>query len=359
MAFELMDEQEDGIRTVNIKVIGIGGGGCNAVEHMKDFDMMGVERVVANTDMQVLRKSAITQQIQLGKQTTRGLGAGSKPEVGRRAAEEDRDRIQELLTGADMVFLAAGMGGGTGTGATPVFAEIARELGILTVAIVTKPFSWEGAQRMRAAEKGLEELKHVVDCLIIIPNQRLSEVMDGTSSIIDAFKMVNDVLKNGVQSIARVIQEAGAINLDLEDVKTIMSERGIAMMGTGEAQGENRARAATEKAISSPLLENIDISHARGLLVNVVGNDSLSIKEFNEVGQLIHDIIDDEKVACKFGMLMSDDMGDTLRVTVVATGIRDEDEEAPYLDAPGEASDDGYIDNLDIPSILRASKSRR
>nr|WP_311195355.1 cell division protein FtsZ [Suttonella sp. R2A3] len=348
-----MDEQEN-MRHVLIKVIGVGGGGCNAVRQMMDFDFEGVELISANTDMQVLQKSPIQTKLQLGVQTTRGLGAGSKPEVGRRAAEEDRERIQEVLAGADMVFVAAGMGGGTGTGAAPVIGEIARDMGILTVAIVTKPFHFEGAKRMQKAEAGLEQLKKSVDCLIVIPNDRISAVMDDDAPLLDSFKTVDDVLKNGVLSLANVIQRDGLINMDLEDVKTIMSERGIAMMGTGEAEGEDRARAATEKAISSPLLENIDLSRARGLLVNVSANASMKKSEYIAVGELINSLIDEDLVNVKLGLMIDEELGDTFRVTVVATGIGsdpvDEGSDGNAISEP--ADDDDYI-NLNIPAILR------
>lgn len=376
MVFEILEDADNDTHVL-IKVIGVGGGGCNAVKQMMDFDLEGVELISANTDMQVLKKSPIQNKLQLGMQTTRGMGAGSKPEIGRRAAEEDRERIQESLTGADMVFIAAGMGGGTGTGAAPVIASIARQMGILTVAIVTKPFFFEGSKRMRMAEAGLEVLKEEVDCLIVIPNDRIADVMGEEASLLGSFKTVDDVLKNGVQSIANVIQKEGLINMDLEDVKTIMSERGIAMMGTGEAQGENRARAATEKAISSPLLENIDLSSARGLLVNVLANENIKASEYQEVGTLVYELIDEDTVNVKIGMMIDNDIDETLRVTVIATGIgsaedNEEDEEMTNLfgagftgpirqekeESRGEKPRSGrkserYLDSLNIPAILR------
>lgn len=376
MVFEILEDADNDTHVL-IKVIGVGGGGCNAVKQMMDFDLEGVELISANTDMQVLKKSPIQNKLQLGMQTTRGMGAGSKPEIGRRAAEEDRERIQESLTGADMVFIAAGMGGGTGTGAAPVIASIARQIGILTVAIVTKPFFFEGSKRMRMAEAGLEVLKEEVDCLIVIPNDRIADVMGEDASLLGSFKTVDDVLKNGVQSIANVIQKEGLINMDLEDVKTIMSERGIAMMGTGEAQGENRARAATEKAISSPLLENIDLSSARGLLVNVLANENIKASEYQEVGTLVYELIDEDTVNVKIGMMIDNDIDETLRVTVIATGIgsaedNEDDEEVANLfgagftgpirqekeESRGEKPRSGrkserYLDSLNIPAILR------
>ncbi len=364
MSFELMDEQEY-TSHVLIKVIGVGGGGCNAVHQMMDFNLDGVELICSNTDMQVLQKSPIQNKLQLGVQTTRGLGAGSKPEVGRKAAEEDKERIEEVLRGADMAFIAAGMGGGTGTGAAPVIASIARNLGILTVAIVTKPFNFEGLQRMRKAEEGIEVLKKEVDCLIIIPNDRISAVMSEDATLLGAFKTVDNVLKNGVQSLANVIQRAGLINTDLEDVKTIMSERGIAMMGTGEADGEDRAQIAADRAISSPLLENIDLSQARGLLVNVSASSQFKQSEYAIIGSFVEKLIDTERANVKIGLLIDDELGDTLRVTVVATGLGNEDEEE-YTDfaedfsakkeGKAKSKKDDYI-GIDIPSILRR-KSR-
>lgn len=294
---------------------------------MMDFDLEGVELICANTDKQALVKSPIQNKLQLGEQITRGMGAGSNPEIGRQAAEEDRDRICDTLNGADMVFIAAGMGGGTGTGAAPVIANIARDMGILTVAIVTKPFTFEGNQRMRLADQGLKILKQEVDCLVIIPNDRISAVMGEDSTLIGAFKIVDNVLKEGVHSIATVIQKLGVINTDLEDVKTIMKARGIAMMGTGEAKGEDRARAATEKAISSPLLENIDLSSAQGLLVNVNASSTIKTTEYHTVGRIISELVDQEYANIKMGLIIDENLGDILRVTVIATGIDGDDKQ--------------------------------
>ena len=312
MAFTIQMDETDNTSPVMIKVIGIGGGGCNALKQMMDFDLHGVELIVANTDKQVLQENPIQNKLQLGVKTTRGMGAGSKPEVGRAAAEEDRDKIRDALNGADMVFIAAGMGGGTGTGAAPV--------------IVTKPFTFEGMPRMRKAEAGLEVLKSEVDCLVIIPNDRISAVMGEDATLIGSFKTVDNVLRDAVYSIATIIQKLGVINTDLEDVKTIMSERGIAMMGSGEAKGEDRARAATEKAISSPLLENIELASARGLLVNVSASQDIKTSEYQTACNVIYDIIDPEQVNLKIGLIIDDNMGDTLRVTVVATGIESSDD---------------------------------
>lgn len=366
--FELVDDHDSKTRAM-IKVIGVGGGGCNAVNQMMDFDLEGVEMICANTDMQVLSRSPIGQKLQLGVKTTRGLGAGSKPEVGRAAAEEDRDRIKEMLTGADMLFIAAGMGGGTGTGAAPVIANIARERDILTVAVVTKPFSFEGSKRMRLAEAGLRDLKKEVNCLIVIPNDRISDVMGDDATLEESFKVVDSILKNNVYSIAQLIQGEGIINIDIEDVRTAMGKRGVAIMGTGIANGENRARAAAEKAVSSPLLENIDLAGARGLLVNVTSSRNLKKSEFTLIGDTINEMIEGE-VDAKIGWMLDDEMGDNVRVTVIATGIRsdlDDEEElvaAEELDAPGQPSGkkgDEYVDIFgsrgDIPAFLRR-KSR-
>ena len=335
MAFTIQMDETDNTSPVMIKVIGIGGGGCNALKQMMDFDLQGVELIVANTDKQVLQENPIQNKLQLGVKTTRGMGAGSKPEVGRQAAEEDRDKIRDALNGADMVFIAAGMGGGTGTGAAPVIANVARDMGILTVAIVTKPFTFEGVPRMRKAEAGIEVLKSEVDCLVVIPNDRITSVMGEDATLIGSFKAVDNVLRDAVYSIATIIQKLGVINTDLEDVKTIMSERGIAMMGSGEAKGEDRARAATERAISSPLLENIDLASARGLLVNVSASSSVKTAEYHMVGHVIYDIIDPEQVNLKIGLIVDDNMGDTLRVTVVATGIESSDDNGYFGDTFG------------------------
>ena len=365
MAFTIQMDETDNTSPVMIKVIGIGGGGCNALKQMMDFDLQGVELIVANTDKQVLQENPIQNKLQLGVKTTRGMGAGSKPEVGRQAAEEDRDKIRDALNGADMVFIAAGMGGGTGTGAAPVIANVARDMGILTVAIVTKPFTFEGMPRMRKAEAGIEVLKSEVDCLVVIPNDRITSVMGEDATLIGSFKAVDNVLRDAVYSIATIIQKLGVINTDLEDVKTIMSERGIAMMGSGEAKGEDRARAATERAISSPLLENIDLASARGLLVNVSASSSVKTAEYHMVGHVIYDIIDPEQVNLKIGLIVDDNMGDTLRVTVVATGIESSDDNGYFGDTFGTYANSnnsssgsrntGYTDLSDLGFGVRAN----
>src|SRR5476649_1223155 len=285
--FELVDT---GPKNAVIKVVGVGGGGGNAVEHMMAGHIEGVEFICANTDAQAVKNSSANSIIQLGENITRGLGAGANPEVGRKAAEEDREKIRIALTGADMVFLAAGMGGGTGTGAAPVFAQIAKELGILTVAVTTKPFSFEGKMRLQTAEAGIANLSQYVDSLITIPNNKLLSILGKNVTLVNAFKAANDVLRGAVQGIAELITRPGLINVDFADVRTVMSEMGIAMMGTGVGSGENRARDAAEAAIASPLLEDVDLSGARGVLVNITAGLDLSIGEFEEVGEVVKNI---------------------------------------------------------------------
>ncbi len=283
MMFELAEKDQ----VAKIKVVGVGGGGNNAVNTMITAQIDGVEFMVANTDAQALRVNLAPLKLQLGPKLTKGLGAGANPEVGRAAAEEDRERLKDMLQGADMVFIAAGLGGGTGTGAAPVIAEVAKEVGALTVAVVTKPFGFEGKQRMGKAVEGVEELKQIVDSLILIPNDRLSGLADKTMGIMDAFKPADDVLRQAVQGISDLITTTGVMNLDFADVKTVMSERGMAMMGIGHGEGENRAITAAQQAISSPLLEEIDISGAKGVLVNVSASSSMTMAEFEEVNGLI------------------------------------------------------------------------
>lgn len=279
--FEIMDTHSD---EAVIKVIGVGGGGGNAVEHMVKHNIEGVEFVATNTDAQALRKSAAGQTIQLGRDVTKGLGAGANPEVGRAAAEEDKESIRAAIKGSDMIFIAAGMGGGTGTGAAPVVAEVAREEGILTVAVVTKPFPFEGKKRMAYAEQGIAELAKHVDSLITIPNEKLLKVLGRGTSLLDAFAAANNVLLGAVQGIAELITRPGLINVDFADVKTVMSEMGNAMMGTGVARGEDRAEEAAEAAVASPLLEDIDLAGARGVLVNITAGMDMTIEEFETVG---------------------------------------------------------------------------
>ena len=314
--FEPMELTNDAV----IKVIGVGGGGGNAVEHMVRERIEGVEFFAVNTDAQALRKTAVGQTIQIGSGITKGLGAGANPEVGRNAADEDRDALRAALEGADMVFIAAGMGGGTGTGAAPVVAEVAKDLGILTVAVVTKPFNFEGKKRMAFAEQGITELSKHVDSLITIPNDKLLKVLGRGISLLDAFGAANDVLKGAVQGIAELITRPGLMNVDFADVRTVMSEMGYAMMGSGVASGEDRAEEAAEMAISSPLLEDIDLSGARGVLVNITAGFALRLDEFETVGNTIRAFASDNATVV-IGTSLDPDMNDELRVTVVATGI--------------------------------------
>ncbi|WOC00998.1 MULTISPECIES: cell division protein FtsZ [unclassified Providencia] len=314
--FEPMELTNDAV----IKVIGVGGGGGNAVEHMVRERIEGVEFFAVNTDAQALRKTAVGQTIQIGTGITKGLGAGANPEVGRNAAEEDREALRNALDGADMVFIAAGMGGGTGTGAAPVVAEVAKELGILTVAVVTKPFNFEGKKRMAFAEAGITELSKYVDSLITIPNDKLLKVLGRGISLLDAFGAANDVLKGAVQGIAELITRPGLMNVDFADVRTVMSEMGYAMMGSGVARGEDRAEEAAEMAISSPLLEDIDLSGARGVLVNITAGFDLRLDEFETVGNTIRAFASDNATVV-IGTSLDPEMHEELRVTVVATGI--------------------------------------
>lgn len=303
-----------------IKVIGVGGGGGNAVQHMVTADVEGVEFICANTDSQALQNMLSKAVIQIGGELTKGLGAGANPEVGREAALEDKDRIAEMITGADMVFITAGMGGGTGTGAAPIVAEVAKELGILTVAVVTKPFPFEGRKRMKIAEEGIKELKENVDSLIIIPNEKLMQVMGRNCSLINAFNTANDVLRGAVQGIADLITRPGMINVDFADVRTVMSEMGMAMMGTGEARGDDRATIATEAAINSPLLEDVDLKGARGILVNITAGLDLSLGEFSEVGSIVEEYAS-ENATIVVGTVIDAELSDEIKVTVVATGL--------------------------------------
>ena len=314
--FEPMELTNDAV----IKVIGVGGGGGNAVEHMVRERIEGVEFFAVNTDAQALRKTAVGQTIQIGSGITKGLGAGANPEVGRNAADEDREALRAALDGADMVFIAAGMGGGTGTGAAPVVAEVAKDLGILTVAVVTKPFNFEGKKRMAFTEQGITELSKHVDSLITIPNDKLLKVLGRGISLLDAFGAANDVLKGAVQGIAELITRPGLMNVDFADVRTVMSEMGYAMMGSGVASGEDRAEEAAEMAISSPLLEDIDLSGARGVLVNITAGFDLRLDEFETVGNTIRAFASDNATVV-IGTSLDPDMNDELRVTVVATGI--------------------------------------
>lgn len=315
--FEMMDAHT---QAAVIKVIGIGGGGGNAVNHMVDSTIDGVDFCCANTDAQALKNSRVKTILQLGSAITKGLGAGANPEVGRQAALEDRERIAETLAGADMVFITVGMGGGTGTGAAPVVAEVAKELGILTVAVVTKPFPFEGSKRRRVAEAGIAELAQHVDSLITIPNEKLLAVLGKDMTLLGAFKSANDVLLNAIRGISELITRPGLINVDFADVKTVMSEMGVAMMGTGAAVGEERAREAAEAAIRCPLLEDIDLAGARGILVNITAGSSLTMGEFHEVGNTVQDFTDGDATVV-VGTVIDPELEDELRVTVVATGL--------------------------------------
>lgn len=315
--FELVDSQP---QNPVIKVVGVGGGGGNAVKHMIAHQTEGVEFICANTDSQALNDVETKTVLQLGSTVTKGLGAGANPEIGRQAAIEDRDRIAELLQGADMVFITAGMGGGTGTGGAPVVAEVARELGILTVAVVTKPFKFEGRKRMALAEAGIKELAEHVDSLITIPNQKLEAVMGGAISLVEAFKEANNVLHHAVQGIADLIIRPGLINVDFADVRTVMSEMGMAMMGSGQSEGEDRAVKAAQAAISSPLLEDVNLQGARGILVNITASESLGLGEFGEVGEIVEDFAS-ENATVVVGTVIDPSMGDEIKVTVVATGL--------------------------------------
>lgn len=314
--FELM---ESNAQNAVIKVIGVGGGGGNAVQYMLSKNIKGVEFKIANTDAQALEHSEVPV-LQLGRQLTAGLGAGANPEVGRQAAEEDSEAIREFLQGSDMVFITAGMGGGTGTGAAPVVAEIAKELGILTVAVVTRPFSFEGNMRMQVAEEGIRSLSQYVDSLITIPNNKLITVLGKHMTLLNAFSAANEVLFGAVQGIAELITRKGLINVDFADVRTVMSEMGMAMMGTGVARGENRAREAAEAAIFSPLLEDVNLIGARGVLVNITASANLSIGEFEEVGDVIKELTS-EGATVVVGTVIDDTMEDDMRVTVVVTGL--------------------------------------
>lgn len=352
--FELMDSNP---QNAVIKVIGVGGGGGNAVEHMLAEEIEGVEFICANTDAQALKKSLAPKLLQIGEEITKGLGAGADPNVGRESALTDRERIIEMIDGADMVFITAGMGGGTGTGAAPVVAEIARELGILTVAVVTKPFSFEGKKRMSVAQEGMHELANYVDSLITIPNDKLLNVLGKNTSLLDAFRAANNVLYGAVQGIADLITRPGLINVDFADVRTVMSEMGMAMMGTGTASGEDRARIAAEQAIASPLLEDVDLSGAGGVLVNLTAGLDMSIGEFEEVGDVVKEFAS-ESATVVVGTVIDPNMQDELRVTVVVTGlgqIRPERVAPRRVESIAEGSLDYNV--LEKPAVLRKSAS--
>ncbi|BFM17308.1 cell division protein FtsZ [Maricurvus nonylphenolicus] len=360
--FELVDSVP---QNAVIKVVGVGGGGGNAVKHMIANEVDGVEFVCANTDAQALKDIDARTVLQLGSNMTKGLGAGANPEVGRQAAMEDRERIAEVLSGADMVFITAGMGGGTGTGGAPVVAEVAKELGILTVAVVTKPFPFEGKKRLAIADAGIKELQERVDSLITIPNEKLLAVLGKTTSLLDAFKAANDVLLGAVQGIADLIIRPGMINVDFADVRTVMSEMGMAMMGSGSGTGENRAREAAEAAIRSPLLEDINLQGARGILVNITAGMDLSLGEFSEVGDTVEEFASADATVV-VGTVIDPEMTEELRVTVVATGLGvPQTAERPQptkvvVDNTKRSAATGQPDyaELDKPAVMRAAASQ-
>ncbi len=350
--FELMDAHSS---SAVIKVIGVGGGGGNAVAHMVETGIEGVDFICANTDSQALKGSRVRTSLQIGCNITKGLGAGADPDIGRQAAMEDRDRILEVIEGADMLFITAGMGGGTGTGAAPIVAQVAKELGILTVAVVTKPFLMEGNKRMQIADQGISELGKYVDSLITIPNEKLLTVLGGETTLLDAFRAANQVLQGAVQGIAELITRPGLINVDFADVRTVMSEMGMAMMGSGEASGEDRAREAAEAAASSPLLEDINLKGANGILVNVTAGMDLSIGEFQEVGNTVKEYAS-ENATVVVGTVIDPDMTDRIRVTVVATGLGRQaaTAESPMriVRRPAAHSEPNY-QTLDKPTVQR------
>ena len=349
--FELMDTFTQG---AVIKVIGVGGGGGNAVEHMVRQNIDGVDFICANTDAQALKTSSAPTVIQLGANITKGLGAGANPDLGRQAALEDRERIEEVIQGADMVFITAGMGGGTGTGGAPVVAQVAKERGILTVAVITKPFPFEGRKRLQVAEDGTRALSEYVDSLITIPNERLLTVLGKNISLLDAFKAANDVLLGAVQGIAELITRPGLINVDFADVRTVMSEMGMAMMGTGSANGEGRAQKAAEAAIASPLLENVDLAGARGILVNITAGMDMAIGEFEEVGNTIKGFAS-ENATVVVGTVIDPEMSSDLRVTVVATGLGNNIKQADKPMKLVDKKPDGAVDygKLERPTVIR------
>ncbi len=350
--FELLDDSHD---EAVIKVIGVGGGGGNAVDHMVSETIEGVEFIVVNTDAQALRNSAAGSVIQIGNTITKGLGAGANPTVGREAAMEDRDTIREHLQGSDMIFIAAGMGGGTGTGAAPVVAEIAKELGILTVAVVTKPFSFEGKRRLNYAQAGIDALSEQVDSLITIPNDKLLKVLGRGVSLLDAFKAANNVLLGAVQGIAELITRPGLINVDFADVRTVMSEMGTAMMGTGVASGEDRAAEAAEAAISSPLLDDVDLAGARGILVNITAGLDINIEEFETVGNSVKAFASDNATVV-VGAVIDPEMTDELRVTVVVTGIGAENKpDITLVPTPAKKIEDAKVESTKVDEIVKAT----
>ena len=353
--FELMDGQS---QTAVIKVLGVGGGGGNAVSHMVSSGIEGVDFICANTDAQALKSSRVKTSLQIGCNITKGLGAGANPEIGRQAAMEDRDRIHEVIEGSDMLFITAGLGGGTGTGAAPVVAQAAKELGILTVAVVTKPFEMEGGKRLGIADQGIAELGKYVDSLITIPNEKLLTVLGAETTLLDAFMAANQVLQGAVQGLAELITRPGLINVDFADVRTVMSEMGMAMMGTGESDGEDRARIAAEAAVNSPLLDDIDLSGANGILVNVTAGMDLAIGEFDTVGRTVKEFAAKDATVV-LGTVIDPDMNGSMRVTVVATGLGKPltVHQAPDVRVVRPASERPDYGTLDAPAVSRAKRA--
>jgi len=347
--FELSGEYH---HSAKIKVIGVGGGGGNAVNTMIKHGMKGVDFISANTDMQVLTRNRATHKIQLGAKLTKGLGAGADPSIGREAAIEDEAKIKDTLTGADMIFVTAGMGGGTGTGASPVIAEIAKSFGALVVAIVTKPFSFEGRKRAALAEKGIDELSQYVDTLIVIPNDRLFNIADNKTTVLEAYSKVDEVLVHAARGISDIITIPGLVNVDFADVKTVMGEMGMAMMGTGRGEGEKRAKDAAHKAISNPLLEDISISGAKGVLINITSDPSLTLNEVKEACDLVKEQVDDNANVI-YGTVIDENMGGDINVTVIATGFGERKINDKYT---SKLSLIHNSDNRDIPTFRRAEK---
>ena len=358
----------DGAAT--IKVIGVGGAGNNAVNRMIEAGIKGVDFIAVNTDRQALQKSKASAKIQIGEKITRGLGAGANPDIGAQSAEENKSEIAETLRGADMVFVTAGMGGGTGTGAAPIVAQSAKEMGILTIGVVTKPFTFEGKKRLSQAERGIESLKGKVDALVVIPNDKLLQIIDRKTSIIEAFKMADDVLRQGVQGISDLIAVPGLVNLDFADVKTIMLNQGMAHMGVGRASGENRAEDAAKEAIQSPLLET-SIEGAKGVIINITGGDNLGLHEVNTAAELVQRSVDPEANII-FGTVTDESMGDEIQITVIATGFEDKDSpmqgigealgakkwEQKINSIPASSESSSSQNDLDIPSFLRKNRNK-
>jgi len=358
--FEIVDAEA---KEAVIKVIGVGGCGGNAVDHMISSGLTGVEFICANTDAQALKRNLSAAQLQLGTTLTKGLGAGAKPDVGREAALEDRDRIAEMIQGADMLFIAAGMGGGTGTGAAPIVAQVAQDMGVLTVAVVTRPFLFEN-KRVKVAQAGIDELAKYVNSMIVVPNDKLMEVLGDDVSFQDAFKAANGVLHGAVAGIADIINNSGLVNVDFADVKTVMSENGMAMMGSASAAGVDRARIAAERAVASPLLEGINLSGARGVLVNITANMSLKMKEVHEVMNAIKEFTAEDATVI-FGTVFDDEAGDELRVTMVATGLgsaKAGQQQKPRMEIVRTGTDNMPIEvnyeELDEPAVMRRGRNR-